>query len=53
MRDVCKECSNEKPKSAGYCYCLKYGCDIRYGRFFCVGFERKGSKQVWSKEDNH
>ena len=40
MKDVCKICKHEKKKSAEYCYCLKYGCPIRYGRIYCQSWEK-------------
>ena len=41
MKEVCRDCKWEKPKRDNYCYCLKYGCDIRYGRTYCVAYEKK------------
>lgn len=39
MKDVCKSCKYSKPKSDEYCYCVKYGCPIRYGRTYCISYE--------------
>ena len=45
MREVCYDCKWAKPKTNEYCYCVKYGCPIRYGRAFCVSFDRRESDE--------
>lgn len=45
MRDVCKDCRYAKPYSNDYCNCVKYGCPIRYGRAFCISWERDEREQ--------
>lgn len=52
MRDVCKDCKYEKPKQPDYCYCVKYGCPIRYGRTYCISWERNEDEQVRKQENN-
>lgn len=40
MKDACKSCRYHKPYMPDYCKCVKYGCPIRYGRTFCISWER-------------
>lgn len=52
MKDACKSCRYEKQRSPDYCYCVKYGCPIRYGKVYCISWERnEKSEQVRKPED--
>lgn len=52
MKDVCKCCKYQKPRSPDYCFCVKYGCQIRYGRVHCISWERSEKlEQVRQPED--
>lgn len=48
MKDVCTDCRYSKPRSEDYCYCVKYGCNIHYGRIYCISWERDEHEQVRS-----
>ena len=46
MKCVCKDCKYAKPRDKEYCYCVKYGCNMRYGREYCISYEPT-EKKVW------
>ena len=41
MKQVCRDCEFSKPKTQDYCYCVKYGIMMRYGRIYCVSYEKR------------
>lgn len=49
MKEVCHQCKWSKHKNDDYCYCVKYGCPIRYGRLYCVSFDRRENDEEVSR----
>ena len=41
MKEVCPCCKFEKRYLATHCWCVKYGCPIKYGRTYCISYEPK------------
>lgn len=52
MREVCRDCKYSKQKNRDYCYCVKYGCPIRYGRAYCISWERSEKVEQIQCEEN-
>ena len=46
MKNACDSCKWQKKRLGGEWYCLKYGNPMRYGRIYCVAFERRIDEQV-------
>ena len=51
MRNVCDSCRWQKKRLGGEWNCLKYGIPMKYGRTFCVAYERGKNEQVREQED--
>ena len=51
MKCVCHSCEFAKPRNENYCYCVKYGIMMRYGRIYCVSYGKRKNEQVRESED--
>ena len=41
MRDICLTCRYHKPHTIEAGYCVKYGCDVEYGKVYCISWQKE------------